>query len=529
MERLERIKMLIENEPLEILRPLALRMTSEIDRLNAVIKEIEKENALRSQAHLNLEEEVKVLRREIYGRSSEKRPKENSDDRKRTPEDVRLFSEAAFPAPEVPKSQKEKWKQVPEETITHGLSAEELKRESESRELENPSSDQWAEIPGAVDKVTTIQVIERRYLKETHLKKKYRLKDEFNPDKHNKDVIITAAGPAALLLGMNYSTDFVASIVSDKYISHMPLDRQTREMASLGLPGVRTSTLSRLCALSAASFEEMAERIKSELFREAETIALHLDETPWKIQHKTEKDGYMWVISSRRGAYYFFKPTRSGEVMRLALQGYTGAVLTDGYTGYNILTEAGIVQAFCWVHGRRKFLPIEKDDPEVKLILDAIDQLFKIEREATTFEELKLFRHERSRAIVDEIKARLISQYPQSRPKSQKRKAIEYLTSRWVGFTRFLDDIRVPLSNNEAERTIRPATVGRKNYYGSASHTGGDTAATHFTIIESCKKNEIDPRDFILMSLKKLAAGETVMTPLEYARHLRVPQSVSVA
>ena len=96
---------------------------------------------------------------------------------------------------------------------------------------------------------------------------------------------------------------------------------------------------------------------------------------------------------------------------------------------------------------------------------------------------------------------------------------------RWKGFTLFLDDIRLPLSNNEAERTIPHAVVGRKSYHGSNNHTGAETAATHFTIIESCKKNEIDPRHFILTSLQRIAAGKSVMTPLEFARHIRAPQA----
>lgn len=314
-------------------------------------------------------------------------------------------------------------------------------------------------------------------------------------------------------------------------------------MASLGLPGVRTSTLSRLCALSAASFEDMAERIKLELLaaasgsstapacgrEEAKRIALHLDETPWRIQNKDQKDGYMWVISSRLGSYYFYKPTRSGEVLREKLEGFTGRVLTDGYAGYSVLDELKIEQGFCWSHARRGFLPIEKDDPGVRLILDDIDELFRIEREAKSFDELKRLRDERSRKVIDRLRDRLIEEHPRSRPKSLKRNAIEYLMKRWKGFTLFLDDVRLPLSNNEAERTIRHAVLGRKNYHGSNNHTGAETAATHFTIIETCKKNEIDPRQFILMSLKRIAEGKPVWTPLEYAKHLRMlaePQAV---
>jgi hypothetical protein len=521
----ERAKKIVSEETsTEVLRALSKQLIDENNRLCEIIREIEREKASVAQSQLNIEEQVKLLKRKIFGRSEDTR-EGGKESRQKTQEDVKLFSQALFPAPEEPKSQKEKWQSIETKEIPHDLSPEALKNESLLRGIENPSGDQWEEIKGSFDKVTTIQIIERSYLKELHLKKKYRLKDEFNPDPDEKSVIVTAPGPDALLPGMNYSTDFVASVVSDKFISHMPLDRQRKEMASLGLPGIRTSTLSRLCALSAASFEDMAERIKAELLAEAENIALHLDETPWRIQNPDEKDGYMWVISSRLGSYYFFKPTRSGDAIKEQLKEYKGRVLTDGYAGYNALKELGIEQGFCWSHGRRNFLPVEKNDPGVEAILDNIDQLFAIEREATTFEELRKLRDEKSQPIIALIGKQLQEEFPKSRPKSQKRRAIEYLMSRWKGFTLFLDDIRLPLSNNEAERTIRPATVGRKNYYGSGNHTGAETAATHFTIVESCKKNELDPRQFIQMSLRRIAAGLPVMTPLEYAKHLRMPAS----
>jgi transposase len=523
IENTERVKQLIANEPVEILRPLLMTTIEEVARLKSVIEKYEKDEALRKQSQLNIEEQIKLLRRKLFGRSKESRQgEEESKEREASQEAAELFAQAAFPAPEEPESQKEKWAGIVEKTIPHEMTAEELKSESEARGLANPSGEQWSEIENAFDRVMTIQIIERRYEKQIHLKKKYKLRDEFNPSPDEKTVIVTATGPDSLLPGMNYATEVVASVVCDKFISHMPLDRQVKEMKSLGLPGVRTSTLSRFCALSAGSFEEMAERIRLELLEASRTVALHLDETPWRIQVKEQKDGYMWVISSRRGSYYFYKPTRSGEVIKEKLEGYTGRVLTDGYAGYNILDDLKIEQGFCWSHGRRGFLPVEKNDPGVKSILDDIDELFAIEREAKTFEELMVLRNERSRKIIDQLHGKLLEEYPKSRPRSLKRKAIEYLMKRWRGFTLFLDDIRLPLSNNEAERTIRHAVVGKKSYYGSNNHTGAETAATHFTIIESCKKNEVDPRQFILMSLTRIAAGKPVMTPLQYAQHLRM-------
>jgi len=530
LETLERVKSLIENEPPEILRPLIITMHQEVERLRGVIKAIEAENALKSQLKLNIEEQLKQLKRKTFARSKEDRAgQEPSAEKRKSQEEALLFAQAAFPAPEEPTNQKDKWASVPEKKIPHDMSAEELTQESAVRGIANPSADQWEEVPNAFDQVTTIQIVERSYEKHVHQKKKYKLKSEFNPDPDEKTIMVTAQGPAALLPGMNYATEVVASVVTDKYVLHLPLERQVKEMKSLGLLGMRTSTLSRFCALSAASFEEMAERILKELLSAGERIALHLDETPWRIQNKDQKDGYMWVISSRLGSYYFYKPTRSGQVIMEKLRGYTGRVLTDGYSGYGILEEAKIGQGFCWSHGRRNFLPIEKGDAGVKSILDDIDELFAIERLAKTFDELKTLRFEKSRGVIGRIQAKLLVEYPRSRPKSLKRKAIEYLMKRWPGFTLFLEDVRLPLSNNEAERTIRHAVIGRKNYHGSNNHTGAETAATHFTIIESCKKNEVDPRQFILMSLKKIADGEPVMTPLEYAKSIRMPDAAKSA
>jgi transposase len=526
-QSLEKVKKLIENEPAEILRPLLLATVEEVERLRAALKKAEDDKARANQAHLNIEEQVKVLRRKIFGRSKEDRTgKPDSGEQNRgSQEEAQLFAQAAFPAPAEPESQTDKRANLPERVIDHEKTLEELKAESELRGLENPSAEQWEKLESAFDQVTTIQIIERSYEKQIHRKQKYKLKDEFNPDRDEKTVIIVADGPESLLPGMNYSTEVVASAVTDKYRMHLPLDRQVKEMRSLGLSGMQTSTLSRFCALSAASLEPMAERIKQELLQAAESVALHLDETPWRIQNKDQKDGYMWVISSRLGSYYFYRPSRAGEMIKEKIEGFKGVVLTDGYSGYGVLDEIGIKQGFCWAHGRRGFLPIESGDAGVKAILDDIDELFAIEREAKSFDELKTLREERSRPVVERIREKLIEEYPKSRPKSLKRKAIEYLMKRWTGFTLFLDDIRLPLSNNEAERTIRHAVVGRKSYHGSNNHTGAETAATHFTIIESCKKNEIDPRQFILMTLQRIAAGKPVMTPLEYARHLRMPDA----
>jgi len=398
------------------------------------------------------------------------------------------------------------------------MSVEELELEAELRGITEPKGEKWAEIPNVFDTHTQIEVIERRYVKKVYKKKKYKLLYPYTVQTDDKEVIITAPTPKPTLLpGMNYSTEFVAAVVADKYISHVPLERQTREMESLGLKGIRNSTLSRLCAVAAGSLEPIQDAILAELLKS--DLALHLDETPWGIQNKDQRDGYMWVISNRAGSYYFFKPTRSAKVLSEKLKGYKGPVVTDGLETYNgVLEEAKIPHAYCWAHARREFFKIESFDPSVKPILDLIDELFRIEREARDFEHLKILRKSKSAPVIKELKKLLLEEYPKSRDGSQKRKAIQYIEKRWPGFEMFLSDTRVPLSNNEAERTIRHAVVGRKNYYGSGNHTGAETAATLFTIIESCKKNDVDPRTYLLKALVEASEGQKPPTPFELAR-----------
>jgi transposase len=503
-----------EKDP-KVLRALIADLIEYNKRLENLVDKAHAEKARQSQTAFTLEERVKLLRRMIFGKKSEVRAGDRARDVSQ--QEAQLFSQAAFPSPDLRADQKGKSKgrELEEVVIEHHPELADLKEEETLRGIQDGK---WIKT-GLYDECTKIQIIERKYVREIHRKFKVKLDPASNPDP-DKEVIVTASGPEELLAGMNYSTEFIAAVASDKYISHMPLERQTREMESLGLKGIRTSTLSRLCALAAASLEPLQEKILKEDLLPSD-LALHLDETPWKIQNRDQKDGYMWVISNRYGSYYFFKPTRSGKVLQEKLAGYTGPVLTDGFSGYNILTELKIPQANCWAHARREFLPLEDHDPTVKPILDLIDELFRIEREAKSFDELGRLRLEKSKPVLNVLRELLLSELPKSRTDSQKRKAIMYSLARWDGLTMFASEIKLPLSNNEAERTIRHAVMGRKNYYGSGNYTGAETAATLFTIIESCKKNDIDPRTFLLMSLNRVASDQELETPLAYARRTR--------
>jgi hypothetical protein len=260
-------------------------------------------------------------------------------------------------------------------------------------------------------------------------------------------------------------------------------------------------------------------RIKDEILSHA---LIHSDETPWPINNKKDSDGYMWIVANNRGSYYRFEPTRSGQVIKETLENYSGTVMTDGYSGYAQFKVSETKKLYlCHAHARRYFWNIKQDNPDVIKIIDLWEDLFKLEYLARTFDELKIVRNEKSRMIIEKMKDWLKLKLPESRPESSLRKAIQYSINHWTELTKFLDDPVIPLTNNEAERTIRQAVMGRKNFYGSRSIDGADLAAVMYTIIESCKKVELDPRHYLLATLKLASAQESTETPFQMALRLR--------
>ena len=154
------------------------------------------------------------------------------------------------------------------------------------------------------------------------------------------------------------------------------------------------------------------------------------------------------------------------------------------------------------------------------MILDQIDELFKVERVAKDFYQLQKLREERSKPLIDKLKVILTEYLSQARGESYLKKAIEYNLKYWPGLIKFLENVSIPLTNNEAERTIRQAVMGRKNFYGSRTHNRADTAATLYTLIESCKRLRVDPRTYLNMMIRMSVRGQSPPTPLEYAKSL---------
>jgi transposase len=232
----------------------------------------------------------------------------------------------------------------------------------------------------------------------------------------------------------------------------------------------------------------------------------------------------MWAVSNADAVYFRFEPTRSGSIVKEILgDDFEGLVLSDGYRGYSYLKDSEKIKlAHCWVHARRNFFNIKDTSPQSHEILDLIDQLFHLEHKARNWDELRRIRNEESRPLVAKILEWLNDKSKIAVPETKFYGAIKYCHDYWKGLTLFLTDARIPLSNNDVERAIRHAVMGRKNAYGSRNHNGADVAAIMYTVIGSCKKINLDPRSYLDWVLRQAIRKQELMTPFEYEKRRRL-------
>lgn len=327
---------------------------------------------------------------------------------------------------------------------------------------------------------------------------------------------------------------FLAMLVFDKYGQHQPLNRQADRFAREGVP-LSVSTLAD--QVGAASFALMP------VFKliEAHVLAaerLHGDDTtvPVKAKGKTET-GRLWnyVRDDRPfggvdppAVIFHFSRDRRGEHPRAHLELWAGILQADAYAGYGELYASGrqpgiILEAGCFAHARRKFFELADVEGAARkksrgkkasfiypIALEAvqkIDALFAIERDINgRSAAVRLAaRQEYSAPLMAELKDWLAGQLAKLSRSHDLAKAINYMLRRWDAFTRFLDDGRVCLSNNVAERALRCVPLGRKAWLFCGSDRGGQRAAIAYSLIQTCRLNDIDPQAWLADVLARIA------------------------
>ena len=321
----------------------------------------------------------------------------------------------------------------------------------------------------------------------------------------------------------------LAMILYDKYALHQPLNRQSEEFA---LEGVDLS-LSTLCDHVGSGVNVLLPIYK---LMEAHVFAaerVHGDDTtvPLLAKGKTitarlwtyVRDDKPFGGPEPPAAVFYFSRDRGGEHPQKHLASYAGIFQADAYSGYNELykpdRKAGLItEAACWSHGRRKFFvladivskarnPDKVISPIALEAVKRIDEIFEIEREinGSAPEIRHAVRQERVKPLVEALHVWMKEQRARVSGKSHIGAALNYMLRRWNAFSRFLDDGRICLSNNAAERSVRAVALGRRAWLFAGSDRGGDRAAITYSLIYTCRLNDVDPLAWLADVLARIA------------------------
>lgn len=307
----------------------------------------------------------------------------------------------------------------------------------------------------------------------------------------------------------------LAHVLTSKFGDHLPLYRQSEIYARSGVE-IDRSTMAEWVGKMAFLLEPLAEEIKKHVLHGE---AIYADDTPVPVldpgRGKTKtgrlwvavRDERLWGSDAPPAVFYRYSPDRKGIRAGELLNGCRGFLHADAWPGFERLYEerpsgpARLEQVSCWAHARRKIYEVHDatGSPAAKELLDRIGELFAIEeyiRGKPPDERLES-RQERAIPLLESLNIRMEEILSKISGKSAFAGAIRYARSRWPSLVRYTTDGRLDISNNAAERAIRPLALGRKNWLFAGSDGGGERAAVIYTLIETAKLNGLDPEAYL--------------------------------
>lgn len=325
---------------------------------------------------------------------------------------------------------------------------------------------------------------------------------------------VTADLPPRPLENCAASATLLAWLLVQKYGNHLPLYRQE---AIFGRDGLRLprQTLCDWALRSAEALQPIANCLMTKI---RSGPVMQLDDTPVMCQGgKGEQNfqAYLWTFINPEvdGVAFRFTAGRASELLATELGTFTGTLVGDGYSGNAAAAKkvkGDILLAGCWAHTTRKFRDAESEAAGTsRLFRDLIKQLYVVAQEADAANHdppaRTALRREKARPILAKLFAHARRLRHQFSDAGKMAAAIAYLLNQRKPLRRFLDDIRVPLDNNACERAIRPIAIGRRNWLFAGSLRGGRAAAVIYTLIESCRRADLDPVAYLADVLVRVA------------------------
>ncbi len=372
------------------------------------------------------------------------------------------------------------------------------------------------------DVTETLDVVPRQWFVTEHVREKFSCRaceKITQPPAPFHAIARGFAGPSLL-----------AMILVDKYANHQPLNRQSEQYEREGIE-LPLSTMADHVGACAAVLMPLHELIKAHVFA-AERI--HGDDTTVPVLAKVKtRIGRLWTYvrddrpfggADPPAAVFFYSPDRAGIHPEQHLAGYSGILQADAYAGFNTLYRperpgGPITEAACWAHGRRKFFELADIaskarngkqatiSPMAFEAVQRIDVIFMAERSINGLppDQRLAARRKDIAPLVRELIDWMTGERARLSRHNEVAKAFDYMLKRTDAFTRFLDDGRICLSNNAAERALRGIALGRKAWLFAGSDRGGQRAAVMFTLIQTAKLNDVDPQAWLADALARIA------------------------
>ncbi|MGD9639617.1 MAG: IS66 family transposase [Alphaproteobacteria bacterium] len=336
--------------------------------------------------------------------------------------------------------------------------------------------------------------------------------------------LVTAPAIPRIKSGSSYSDEMVIDVALSKYCDLIPVERYVDMASRGGVSGLPANTLIQGTHNLADFLAPIYNKIKEEILN---SKILHADETPHRMLEGDKKDHwYLWGFSTERASYFETHDTRSGSVASKIIKdskceylvsdvfsGYSKAVSDSNiYRRENNLPE--IKNIYCNSHARRKFKESSQSfEQESRYFLWCYQKIYHLEKQKD-FKDRRTWQRLYYRAM-ERYGLELKSNYS---AKSSIVQAINYLLNNFTELTFFLNFEDIPIDNNAQERLMRNPVIGRKTWYGTHSPRGAETNAILFSLVESCKINKVNPREYFKDIVHTIHEKRPVFTPYEYGQ-----------
>lgn len=326
----------------------------------------------------------------------------------------------------------------------------------------------------------------------------------------------TAPGPERAVDGGRYSLRFGVKVSFDKYLNHLPLERQVRMMGQHGLV-VTSQTLWDQTWAVTRLYVPTYEAIGRQLLAGP---VLGLDQTSWPdLYDKDLPPWQMWCLTGPGLVYHRICDDKGAGTFETLVGGYKGTIVCDDLSTHSAGARAGpgIILAGCWAHIFRRYAEAEPDFPEAQFMITWIRDLYRIDAQATTVEQRGELRRQHAPAILEKMRAWMHAQRVPVTTSLGSAIRHTLKPKNWAKLTVFVNNPLVWLDNNATERGLRGPVIGRRNHFGSKSVRGTEVAAIMYTLVESAKASRIDPMAYLIECAARVKRTPgTVLLPADF-------------